>query len=121
MLTANVAAAPLFSRSPRVRSELSRASSSTTSATGTSFRVDSLAERATCKAFDEPVEERVVEQRQRDRGNQRRRHQRLPEEDVAADQVVRDARGNGPLLGAGSEGERVDELVHAEREREDHH
>src|SRR5688572_9074928 len=115
MPTAKAAAVPLLSRSPRVSAVLAPATSSAASATCTSFRaLDSLAERAPCKPLDEPIEKRVVEQRERDRGDQRRGHQRLPEEDVAADQVVRHACGDGALLGARDEGERVDELVHAE-------
>src|SRR5262245_7699660 len=116
MLTANAAAVPLLSRSPRVSDELEPSSSSATSATSTSFQVDSLAERASRKPLDESVEERVVEQRERDGRNQSRREERLPEEDVATDQVVRDARGHRPLLGARNERERIDELVHAQRE-----
>src|SRR5215204_2813786 len=113
------AAVPLLSRSPRVSSELERTSWSSASATGTSFRLDSLTERSSCKALDETVEKGGVEQRKRDGRDQRRRHQRLPEEDIPPDQVVRDARGHRSLLGGRDERERVDELVHAQREGED--
>src|SRR5688500_5823018 len=119
MLIEKAAAVPLLSRSPRVSSELEATSWSSASATGTSFRRDSLAERARCKALDETVEECGVEECERDGRNQRRRHQRLPEEDVSPDQVVRDARGHRSLLGARDERERVDEFVHAQREGED--
>src|SRR5918995_2884184 len=122
MLIAKAAAVPRLSRSPRVSSELGRTSSSATSATGYPLFdsiLDSLTEGPSCKALDEAVEERVVEQRERDGGNQRRRHERLPEEDIPADQVVRDPRGHRSLLGGRDERERVDELVHAEREGED--
>src|SRR4249920_2389491 len=120
MVTAKAAALPRLITSPRVSVEPRSSSSSVTSATGSpSFRLDSLAKCASCKAFDEAVEEGVVEQRERDRRDQHRRHERLPEEDVAAYQVVRDACRDRSLLGARYEGERVDELVHAEREGED--
>src|SRR5688500_13676822 len=122
MLTAKAAAVPRFSRSPRVSSEPGRTRSSATSATVYPLFdsiLDSLTERSSCKALDETVEESVVEQRQRNGRNQRRRHQRLPEEDIPPDQVVRDARGHRPLLRGRDERERVDELVHAEREGED--
>src|SRR5437867_4305695 len=108
MLMAKAAAVPRLSRSSRVTAEPGRTGSSPTCDTGTSFRLDSLAERASCKAFDEAIEEGVVEQRERDRRDQRRGHERLPEEDVAANQVVRDARGHRALLGAGDEREGVD-------------
>src|SRR4249920_3549358 len=110
MLTANAAAPPRLIRSLRVSVELEFSSSSVTSATGSpSFRLDSLAKRASCKALDEAVEEGLVEQRERDRRDQHGRHERLPEEDVATDQVVRNACGDRSLLGARDERERVDE------------
>src|SRR5439155_12411331 len=49
------------------------------------------AEGSSREALDEAVEEHVVEQRQRDAGDQRRRHQRPPVEDVAPDQLRVDA------------------------------
>src|SRR5215211_5397853 len=117
MLTAKAAAVPLRSRASRVSAELARVSSSSTSATNCLLSgLDCLAERASCKALDEPVQKRVVQERQRDRRDQRRRHQRLPEEHVTSDQVVRNPCRHGPLLGARDERERVDELVHAKRE-----
>src|SRR5215210_2352947 len=105
MLIEKAAAVPLLSRSPRVSSELERTSWSSESATGTSFRLDSLAECSSCKALDETVEKRVIEQRERDCRNQRRGHERLPEEDISPDQVVRDARRHRSLLGGGDERE----------------
>src|SRR5262245_66478419 len=111
MPTANAAAVPLRSRSPRVSDELEPVSSSATSATTVCLlsSVDSLAERTACKALDETVEERVVEQRERDRRDQRRRHQRLPEEDVSPDEGVRDPRRHRSLIRARGERERGDE------------
>src|SRR4029453_8476220 len=120
MLTAKAAAPPRLSRSPRLSFELALSSSSGTSATGIpSFRLDSLAECASCKALYEPVEERVVEECQGDRRDDHSRHERLPEEDVTANQVVRNAGRHRPLLRGGNEREGVDELVHAQREGED--
>src|SRR5581483_1869510 len=96
MPTAKAPAAPRLSRSPRLRPPRSVASSA--SAIFPPFdRV--LTERAAGESLDETVEERVVEQRQRDARDQRRRHQRLPEEDVAANQVVRNAGGERALAG----------------------
>src|SRR5205085_149715 len=78
-----------------------------------------LAEGTTREPLDEAVEERVVEQSERDARDERRRHQRLPEEHVAADQVVRYPRRHRALRRRRDERERVDELVDAEREGED--
>src|ERR671919_252944 len=118
--TAKAAAAPRLSSGSRVRAELECSSSSATSATGIPPFVTSLSpERAACKAFDEAVQERVVEQCQRICRNERRREERLPEEDVAADEVVGNPGRDRPLLRRRDERERVDELVHAEREGED--
>src|ERR671914_105228 len=79
-----------------------------------------LPEGASGEALDEPVEERVVEQGERNARDQRRREEPLPEEDVAADQLRRDADRHRLQLGGGDEGERVDELAEGEGEREDH-
>src|SRR5918992_888336 len=79
-----------------------------------------LPEGASGEALDEPVEERVVEQGERNARDQRRREEPLPEEDVAADQLRRDADRHRLQLGGGDEGERVDELAEREGEREDH-
>src|SRR5919106_1211605 len=120
MLTANAAAAPRLSSASRVRAELEPSSSSDTSATGIPPFTTSLSpERTACKAFDEAVEEGVVEEREHDARDQGRRHERLPEEDVSANELVGDARRDRPVLRGGDERERVDELVDAERERED--
>src|SRR6266849_890721 len=116
--TANAPAVPRLSRSRRVSVEPWTAGSSWPSMP-TSFCRDSLPERAACKALDEAVEERVVEERERDARNQRGGHDRLPVEDVAHDQVVWNARRDGPVRRAGDERERIDELVHTERERKD--
>src|SRR5581483_2392137 len=113
MLTAKAPAAPRLTRSRLVSPAFS-------SAIPPSFLPYALAEGTTRESLDEAVEERVVEQRERDARDQHRRHQRLPEEDVAADQLVRHSGGERPLAGRLREGERVDELVHAQREREDH-
>src|SRR4026208_531558 len=101
MLIAKAAAVPLLSRSPRVSSELERTSGSSESATDPSFRLDSLAECSPCKALDETIEKGVVEQRERDGRNQRRRHERLPEEEIPPDQGGGDARGHPALRGGG--------------------
>src|SRR2546423_290738 len=77
----------------------------------------SLPKCASRKTGDEAVEKRVVEQRERDTRDQRRRHQRLPEIDVPADQLERHPRRDRPRVGRGDERDRVNELVHAERER----
>src|SRR6266536_719664 len=88
MDTANAPAVPRRIRSPRERRASSRVTSLLSDMiTSSPLR---LAERSTGEALDEPVQERVVEQRERDAGNQRRRHQRLPVEDVADDQIGRD-------------------------------
>src|SRR5712691_11588820 len=49
----------------------------------------SLAERSAGEPCDEPVQEQVVHQRERDAGDQDRGHDRRPVEEVAADQVGR--------------------------------
>src|ERR1051326_2614957 len=76
MLTAKAPAAPRLTSSclvsPSLRSAILPPFCSCASAEGT-----------TRESLDEAVEERVVEQRERDARDQHRRHQRLPEEDVA--------------------------------------
>ena len=76
--------------------------------------------------FTEPVrpddvvlDEERVDDRHRDRAQQRARHQRPPEEHVAADQLGGDADRHRLLLGRGQEHQRVDELVPRQREGED--
>src|SRR5581483_10525990 len=113
MVTAKAPAAPRLTRSRLVSPDFSFA-------IPPSFPTCALAEGTTRESLDAAVEERVVEQRERDARDQHRRHQRLPEEDVAADQLVRHARRERPLARRLRERECVDELVHAEREREDH-
>src|SRR6188472_2885047 len=110
MVTVKAAAPPRLSRSPRVSVELS--SPFVGSATGDpSFRLDSLPECSSCEPFDEAVEKHVVEQRQRDGRDEYRSHERLPKEDIAADQVVRNSGRDGALLRTRDKGEGVDELV----------
>src|ERR671918_298487 len=76
-------------------------------------------ECAARKTLDEAVEEDVVEEGDRDAGDERGGKQPLPEEDVAADELGRHADGDRLRVRARDEGERVDELVEGERERED--
>src|SRR2546422_10401310 len=71
-------------------------------------------------ARDELVEEEVVDDRDRYPDEQRARHERAPEVHVASDQLRRHAERHGLLLGDGDEGERVEEVLHGQREREDH-
>src|SRR4029450_1286110 len=100
MLTAKAPAAPRLTRSLLVSPPCS-------SAIPPSFRDCALAEGTTRESLDEAVEERVVEQRERDARDQHRRHQRLPEEDVTADQLVRDAGRERALPRRLREGKRV--------------
>src|SRR5205085_10323046 len=101
------------------RSSLTSSTSSIV-ATGSCFpRSPPLPKRAAREPGDEPVEERVVEKRERDRRDEGRRHQPLPEEDVAADELGEDARRDRLLLGGRDERQRVDEVVEDEREGED--
>src|SRR5688500_16822708 len=71
------------------------------------------------EAFDETVEEEVVEDSDGDGDDHGGGHQGLPEVDVAADQLGGDACGDGLAGGGGDEGEGVDELVEREGEGED--
>src|SRR5262249_54466107 len=68
---------------------------------------------------DVVVDEERVDQRDRDRADERAGHQRPPVEHVAADQFGDDADRHGLLLRGGEEHQRVDELVPAQREGED--
>src|SRR5205085_8836223 len=70
-------------------------------------------------AGDVVLDEEGVDDRHRDRAQERARHQRPPEEDVAADQLRGDADRHRLLVGRGQEDEGVDELVPAEREGDD--
>src|SRR3984893_6626698 len=71
------------------------------------------------EAGDVVLDEEGIDYRHGDRAEQRARHQRSPEEHVAADQLGSDAHRHGLLLGRGEEDERVDELVPGEREGKD--
>src|SRR5919198_1396352 len=121
MLTANAAAVPLLMRSPRESVESVRSTSSAVSVTPFLLSPLDSAERPSCEAFDETIQECVVEKRQGNRREQCGRHKRLPEEDVSSDQVVGDTRRHRALVARRYECEGVDELVHAEGEREDDH
>src|ERR1700744_1021767 len=66
------------------------------------------------QARDIVFDEERVDDRHRHGAEQRARHQRSPEEDVAADQLRGDADRHGLLLRRGQEDEGVDELVPAE-------
>src|SRR5713226_465678 len=78
-----------------------------------------LAERSAGESGDEPIQERVVDEGQRNAWNQDRGHDPGPVEQVAADQIRRHADGESAVGRARDERDRVDELVHDERERED--
>src|SRR3954468_4338670 len=71
------------------------------------------------EARDVMFDEEGIDDRHRDRAEQRTRHQWPPEEDVAADQLGGDADRHRLLVGRGQEDEGVDELVPAEREGDD--
>src|SRR5712692_9168765 len=70
-------------------------------------------------AGDVMLDEKRVDERDRDRAQQCTRHQRPPEEDVAADQLGRHANRHRLLLRRGEEDERIDEFVPRQREGED--
>src|ERR1700694_4688336 len=72
----------------------------------------------TGEAGDVMLDEKRVDDGQRDRAEQRARHQRPPKEHVAADQLRGDADRNGLLLRRRKEYQRVDELVPRQREGE---
>src|SRR6185312_10050793 len=63
------------------------------------------------EARDVMFDEERVDDRHGDRAQQRAGHQRAPEEDVAADQLRRDADRHGLLVGRRQEHQGVDELV----------
>src|ERR1700674_1642727 len=65
------------------------------------------------------LDEEGVHDRDRDRAQQRARHQRSPEEHVAADELRGDPDRHGFLLRRGQEHQGVDELVPGQREGED--
>src|SRR5215204_433902 len=62
------------------------------------------------QARDVVFDEERIDDRHRDRAEQRARHQRTPEEDVAADQLGGDADRHGLLVGRAQEDQGVDEL-----------
>src|SRR5215813_13953385 len=68
---------------------------------------------------DVVLDEEGVEDDQRQRADQRPRHQRAPPVDVAVDELVDDRDRDRLVLGRGNEGERVDEFVPAQGEAED--
>src|SRR5215213_9385026 len=72
------------------------------------------------EASDETIQEDVVEEGDRDGHDGGRGHQRLPEEDVTPDQLRRYPDRDRLLLRGRDEGERIDELVHGQREAKDH-
>src|SRR3954470_4914925 len=64
------------------------------------------------EACDEPVEERVVEERERNARYERGDHDRSPLRQVAADQIRVDTGRQRAVRRRGDECERVDEFVH---------
>src|SRR6185295_14519121 len=84
-------------------------------------RISLLAlDRAGGETGDIVVEEEDVHDHDRDARQQRPRHERAPEVDVAADQVRGDTDHGRLVRRLRDEGERVGELVPAEREAEEH-
>src|SRR5439155_24606754 len=79
----------------------------------------SLAECSAGEPRDETVETRVVEERERDARDERGDHDRSPLRQVAANEVGVHPGRQRPVVGARDEGERIDELVEHQRERED--
>ena len=73
-------------------------------------------DRAAGEALDQAVEKQIVHQADRDGDDQGGGQERLPEEDVAQDQLGGDADAQGTPLGAGDEDQGVDELVQGERD-----
>src|SRR6267378_7772588 len=69
-----------------------------------------LAECSACEPRDEPVEERVVDECQRDARDEDRAHDPGPVEQVAADQIGRNADRQRTVGRARDEGDRVYEL-----------
>src|SRR5438128_11079677 len=80
-----------------------------------------LLDCSNCEAFDEAIEEDVVQNSDRYGGDQAAGHQRLPVENVAAHEERRHAHADGLVSGGGNECQRVDEVLRHERESEDHH
>src|SRR5882724_3777325 len=71
------------------------------------------------KAGNIVFDEERIDDRHRDRAQQRARHQRPPEEDVATNQLRGDAHGHGLLVRRGQEDEGVDEFVPRQGEGDD--
>src|SRR5690348_3240729 len=78
-----------------------------------------LAKSPAREAGDEPVEEGVVDEGQRNARDQDRRHDPGPVEEVTADQVGGHTDRQRAIGRARDERDRIDELVDDERERED--
>src|SRR5438105_1090481 len=78
-----------------------------------------LAEGSASEAGDEPIQEQVVDERQRDARDQDRGHDRGPVVEIAADQLGRYGDRQRAAGRARDESDRVQELVDDERERED--
>src|SRR5438105_14579095 len=70
-------------------------------------------------ARDELVEEQVVDDGHRHADQQRAGHQRAPEMVVTADQLGGQAEGDGLLVADRHESQRVEEVLHRQREGED--
>src|SRR5215510_13050025 len=83
------------------------------------LRFTALLDRSSGDAGDELVEEEVVDDGDRHPDEQGARHQRSPEVDVATNQLGGHAQRNRLLAGEGDEGQRVEEILHREREGED--
>src|SRR6266850_127987 len=75
---------------------------------------------STRNALDETVEEEVVEDGHRQADEQGRAHQRAPVVDVATDQLRRHPDRHRLLVAGRDEGEAVEEVLHRQREGEDH-
>src|SRR5678816_4093839 len=69
---------------------------------------------------DELVKKQVVDDRHRNADQQRAGHQRAPEIDVAPDQLGSHAQRHRLLVGDGDEGQRIEKVLHRQRERKDH-
>src|SRR5215475_2391902 len=79
-----------------------------------------LLDRCAGDAGDELVEEQVVDDGHGHPHQQCPGHQRAPEVHVAADELGGDAEWHRLLLGDRHERQRIKEVLHRQREREDH-
>src|SRR5262249_1607632 len=77
-------------------------------------------DRCAGDARDELVEEEVVDDGHGYADQEPPRHQRPPEVDVAADQLGGNSQGHRLLIRDRHEGQRVEEILHRQREGEDH-